>query len=343
MNIFSIRTEVNIDKFDNLIEVQKDLLREIRCNQLTSSEVDDLIDHLKASQLSNNMWSLDDYKKMPGDARFEYCYIPTCIASAILIHILVNEEQNHKIKAFELLEKSLPRLLRRGFDGHGYDSVRGFLECTSIFASKSTEKFIIEYSKEFSSFRMFWKSVQKKLHSIQLAEDSWIIGQPERDKARNLYNQIKVIKSNERQEGKNVEKLYLAYGSNMNRKQMAERCPEAKFIGKVSLKSYSLNFRKSCSGTYATIDYDKNSSVPAVLWSITAQNEKDLDRYEGINIDGAYYKTTVSIEYKGDIKKALVYILPESKKEGLPQKDYLEIIKVAYLNLGIETGSLPIL
>ena len=36
---------------------------------------------------------------------------------------------------------------------------------------------------------------------------------------------------------------YIAYGSNLNREQMAKRCPDAKVIGSGMLKDYELLFR----------------------------------------------------------------------------------------------------
>ena len=38
-------------------------------------------------------------------------------------------------------------------------------------------------------------------------------------------------------------RLYIAYGSNINLEQMANRCPNSKVIGKEMLKGYELEFR----------------------------------------------------------------------------------------------------
>ena len=47
--------------------------------------------------------------------------------------------------------------------------------------------------------------------------------------------------------------LYLAYGSNLNKKQMSRRCPNAKPVGSIILKGYKLEFRR-----VATIKHTKN-------------------------------------------------------------------------------------
>ena len=42
---------------------------------------------------------------------------------------------------------------------------------------------------------------------------------------------------------KRKERLYIAYGSNLNLLQMAFRCPTAEIAGKSELKGYELLFR----------------------------------------------------------------------------------------------------
>ena len=62
-----------------------------------------------------------------------------------------------------------------------------------------------------------------------------------------------------------MEKLYVAYGSNMNKMQMGQRCPNAKALGKGILKGYTLEFRGRKGSGVATIIKDKNTSIPVVL------------------------------------------------------------------------------
>ena len=48
-------------------------------------------------------------------------------------------------------------------------------------------------------------------------------------------------------------KYYLAYGSNLNVRQMMHRCPGAKPVGKMVLEGYELLFKGSKTGSYLTI------------------------------------------------------------------------------------------
>jgi gamma-glutamylcyclotransferase (GGCT)/AIG2-like uncharacterized protein YtfP len=78
------------------------------------------------------------------------------------------------------------------------------------------------------------------------------------------------------------ERLYFAYGSNINRDQMAVRCPAATPVCPVALDNYRLTFRGNLgmSGV-ATILPAQGEKVYGLLWKITPACELSLDRYEG--------------------------------------------------------------
>ena len=58
--------------------------------------------------------------------------------------------------------------------------------------------------------------------------------------------------------------LYFAYGSNMNRNQMAFRCPDAEVAGSVRLEGYRLAFRENGGGVgVATVLPEPDSFVTA--------------------------------------------------------------------------------
>ena len=81
---------------------------------------------------------------------------------------------------------------------------------------------------------------------------------------------------------KTKEKLYFAYGSNMNLNQMAFRCPDAEVVESVRLEGYRLAFRTNGGGNgVATILPEEGSYVDGVLWRISERDEQHLDHYEG--------------------------------------------------------------
>ena len=94
-----------------------------------------------------------------------------------------------------------------------------------------------------------------------------------------------------------MKRLYIAYGSNLNVRQMETRCPNAKILGTAKLKGWELPFKGSKSGSYLTIEKKENAIVPVVIWEVDKTDEKALNRYEGYPT--FYYKKDIKVQYKG--------------------------------------------
>lgn len=78
-----------------------------------------------------------------------------------------------------------------------------------------------------------------------------------------------------------MKKYYLAYGSNLNLRQMALRCHTAKPVGTAVIKDYELLFKGSKTGAYLTIEPKSGAEVHVAVWSVEPADEKRLDVYEG--------------------------------------------------------------
>ena len=131
----------------------------------------------------------------------------------------------------------------------------------------------------------------------------------------------------------NEKTIYLAYGSNLNKEQMAYRCPNAEFLGTATLKGYELLFRGGRKSAVATIEPKKNGRVPVGLWSITPRCEKALDIYEGF--PHLYRKETVTVELNGDPIEAMVYIMNDGRPLNEPSPYYYTIIRKGYIDCGL--------
>ena len=116
--------------------------------------------------------------------------------------------------------------------------------------------------------------------------------------------------------------LYFAYGSNLNHFQMKRRCKDSKFIKKINLKGYKLNFRSK----YRAADIEKknNSIVPGGLYEISKSDEKKLDIYEDYPI---LYK---KMYFKYYNKSVMTYIMPKKTTFRYPTERYLNVIKQGY-------------
>lgn len=136
-----------------------------------------------------------------------------------------------------------------------------------------------------------------------------------------------------------ITKIYGAYGSNMNLKQMSQRCPKAKVIGKGILADYKLTFRGKHRGV-ANIEPCKNSSVPIVLWEITEQCETALDLYEGF--PSLYVKKEVEVEVDGKTKTTMVYVMTDEYTNiaAQPTEYYFGVIAKGYSDNRIDLKTL---
>jgi hypothetical protein len=125
-------------------------------------------------------------------------------------------------------------------------------------------------------------------------------------------------------------KIYAAYGSNMNIKQMQYRCPKAKVLGIAKLKNYRLVFRGMTKGV-ANIERQNGRTVPIVLWSITPECEKALDIYEGY--PGLYIKKTVDVNMSSSLIKAMAYVMIKhyENSPAKPLKHYIDTIWNGYV------------
>ena len=101
-------------------------------------------------------------------------------------------------------------------------------------------------------------------------------------------------------------RLYIAYGSNLNLRQMSYRCPTAKVVGTAVLRNWRLLF---CG--VATIERYKGGEVPVLVWDIQPKDERALDIYEGY--PQLYRKETVRVTLNGKQVKAMIYIMNKCK------------------------------
>lgn len=131
-----------------------------------------------------------------------------------------------------------------------------------------------------------------------------------------------------------AKKLYIAYGSNLNLAQMADRCPTARVIGATSMKDWRLLFKGPHGGAVATVEPFKGASVPVLVWEITLADEAALDRYEGWPY--LYHKETVEVELNGKAVNAMAYIINEGRPLGQPSSYYYSVIFEGYKAAGFD-------
>lgn len=128
---------------------------------------------------------------------------------------------------------------------------------------------------------------------------------------------------------------YIAYGSNMNMKWMADLCPSAVYIGKTTLPYYRLDFTGECCRVYATLTptANQNDIVDVVVWAIDEDGENALDKYE--DYPHYYRKENVAVVVDNMTYSGIMYLMNE-QPFGLPQDQYYNMIKEAYDSLNLD-------
>ena len=130
-------------------------------------------------------------------------------------------------------------------------------------------------------------------------------------------------------------RLYVAYGSNLNKRQMSYRCPGAKVITTGIIENHRLVYRGSKTGAYATIIPCEGESVQVAIWQINKTHEIALDRYEGF--PSFYYKKMINVKaFNGYNFEAMVYIMRDDAPVGRPSEYYLDVCAEGYLDCGLD-------
>ena len=130
---------------------------------------------------------------------------------------------------------------------------------------------------------------------------------------------------------------YFAYGSNLNKKQMLERCPDSKPWFMATLHNYKLIFvgwSRQWRGGVASIKPFRGDRVPGAIYEVSDTDLKQLDKYEGYPNDYNRLNVTV-VNEDGDAVEVVTYIKIRQSEETHPSKEYLAVLQQGYRDWGI--------
>ena len=133
------------------------------------------------------------------------------------------------------------------------------------------------------------------------------------------------------------EMYYFAYASNISRKQMSERCPDAHPKFTATLPNYKLIFARGSriqpSGV-ATIKRAQGSKVHGAIYEVSDKCLRSLDKYEGCPTVYTRFNVIVFTEF-GEPIEATTYIKNPPFEEIQPSREYLAVIHQGYQDWGI--------
>ena len=101
-----------------------------------------------------------------------------------------------------------------------------------------------------------------------------------------------------------IMKYYFAYGSNLCKNQMLDRCPESEYVFSGRLDGYKWFIY---SRGYANIMPSKQDYVLGEIFSLSDADEERLDGYENV-FDCAYSKENIQINTPSGFIECLVYV-----------------------------------
>ena len=121
-----------------------------------------------------------------------------------------------------------------------------------------------------------------------------------------------------------MTKLYMAYGSNLNKGQMNYRCPTARAVGSAMLYGWELVFRGVADIQKSK---DANMVLPIGIWEIEDADEVALDHYEGFP----------RLYGKQKIAGIMTYTM-NSVGRFAPSTPYFNTILEGYNDFGLDTS-----
>ncbi len=127
---------------------------------------------------------------------------------------------------------------------------------------------------------------------------------------------------------------YIAYGSNLNVRQMKARCPDGQPVKTMCLANYRLLFKGHNNYAYLTIEKAIGFEVPIVIWQVSRQDIKKLDIYEGY--PKLYHKENMKLEISGEIKECFIYIMNDGYKSAKPSSLYYQGCIEGYDDFGFQ-------
>ena len=131
---------------------------------------------------------------------------------------------------------------------------------------------------------------------------------------------------------------YFAYGSNLIKKQMKERCPDSNPVSIVTLHNYKLVFvgwSRQWRGGVASLRVFRGERVIGAIYEISEKDLSKLDKFEGYPDTYTRVNVRVTNDF-GDQIEAVTYIKAGQPEETEASKEYCLAIQQGYKDWEID-------
>ena len=254
------------------------------------------------------LWAMGEPSDMPSDAREEFIYQPTYLATGIIVYAIQHYDAVRNIpNRFPFLHDALDGCLGRGFGGHGYDFVEGLIDTMNIFADCGMGTFLETYPDLNAEFKDAFGQ------TVQYIEEELCTG-----KARNEWNNASYVSAAfpllEKLKPSVQKQALFVYGTLMHSGRAEDLLSGCSFLGKAILKDYAMFDL----GSFPGIVSKKGEWTEGELYFTHGSSFRRLDRYEG---EGSLYRRElVTVESSFGPKQAWAYIYLD-KPEGSPMRE----------------------
>ena len=220
-------------------------------------------------------WMFEEPSNMPSDCRVDLVYETTYMNTAIIMYSLVRYDSIRNIPGLmDILSKVLVGCMGRGFMGHGFENIAGFVNAMRIFARAGIKAFLREYSEQFGEFAEFFEEKRDLLS--RLAEDKvrydW--GYSYKQPASAILELL----SHDR-----CPIRLFVYGTLMQGQRAHHYLEDAKYLGEFILGGYSIYDLGSFPGIIP--DRSDRRTIGEV-YEVSSEMIPFMDNYEG---EGSLY------------------------------------------------------
>lgn len=332
------RPAFDLSAWSGVTRSLEETLEEIRSKECSYADLHDFCTKAAADaqKLGNKkgmvFWGYDAPTTMPGDACCEFFFLPTYVMVQCLIAAVLREPALMRDPVLkDTLDHGLNGCTLNSLHGHGYEATEILFDNLKRFLQTGYADFAMRYPSVGTSFRL-------------LFTDALRMVKKDHDEGRYIYGWNSDLRNEQeeilaqapawlfgRYDCGESERLYIAYGSNMDEVQMKDRCPGAELVGIGTIRRAQLDFYLHA--TVTGID-DPAATVPVAVWKITDRDERSLDRYEGVRGHYYYRDTAKALLNNGIEVEGLIYLM-ENFRRSPCDPVYYDRIAAAYDRLGL--------
>ena len=241
-------------------------------------------------QDSDGSFKLFDSNEIPGDARIDFCWMPTYICTAILMKAYMTDPSSFNSKDESALLEGLKMSSRKNLRGHGYDAFKGQIEALDIFMKAGLREFLDVHGDFCTEFSEMISKIITKFRDMETNEEflgPW---------GESYESQIKSV--NEYFSKRNV----FVYGTLMKGETHHHYLENSTFLDMATIEGYEMYNV----GWYPAI-IDGNGLIIGELYQVPNTDMPSIDMLEG---EGSLYikRYETVTDNKGNSSFAFIYV-----------------------------------